>query len=250
MDDDYLPAVSHNIPRGFRGGRSVHDGYQRGIGLESGKLVQAISADADFVEAVKYAEDRSLIWRPRALNLFLLMKFYLPRLPFGHIIEFGSYRGGSAFFMAALAERFLPGAQVFALDTFEGMPQTDKTVDAHNQGDFATADFEEILATQSRLNLTNLHFVKGLFIDTAADTVQKAKPIALAHIDCDIYESVRFTYEICKTSMVPCGYIVFDDSTSSSCIGATEAVERWVIGHDGLLSEQIYPHHVFRSPPQ
>jgi len=54
----------------------------------------------------------------------LLVKFYLPRLPFGHIIEYGSYRGGSAFFMAAIAAKYLPRTQVYALDTFAGMPQT------------------------------------------------------------------------------------------------------------------------------
>ena len=42
------------------------------------------------------------------------------------------------------------------------------------------------------------------------------------------------------------GYVVFDDATVSSCIGATEAVEDLLIRRDGLNSEQIYPHFVFR----
>lgn len=29
------------------------------------------------------------------------------------------------------------GMKVFALDSFEGMPPTDKSVDAHNKGDFS-----------------------------------------------------------------------------------------------------------------
>ena len=44
------------------------------------------------------------------------------------------------------------------------------------------------------------------------------------------------------------GYYVFDDATVSSCIGATEVVEDLVIRRDGLNSEQIYPHFVFRAP--
>jgi hypothetical protein len=47
--------------------------------------------------------------------------------------------------------------------------------------------------------------------------------------------------------MVPGGYMVFDDATYSSCLGATEAVETLAIRRDGLNSEQIYPHFVFRS---
>ena len=78
--------------------------------------------------------------------------------------------------------------------------------------------------------------------------LRQAGTIALAHIDCDIYESVSYAYETCKPHIVENGYIVFDDSTTSSCLGATEAVEKLVIARDGLLSEQIYPHHVFRIP--
>jgi hypothetical protein len=48
--------------------------------------------------------------------------------------------------------------------------------------------------------------------------------------------------------MVPGGYMVFDDATVSSCLGATEAVESLLIRRDGLSSEQIWPHFVFRAP--
>ena len=42
--------------------------------------------------------------------------------------------------------------------------------------------------------------------------------------------------------------LVFDDATTPTCIGATEAVEDLVVRRDGLSSEQIYPHYVFRAP--
>jgi hypothetical protein len=47
--------------------------------------------------------------------------------------------------------------------------------------------------------------------------------------------------------MIPGGYLVFDDATVSSCLGATEAVEDLLIRRDGLNSEQIFPHFVFRA---
>jgi hypothetical protein len=59
----------------------------------------------------------------------------LQKLPPGHIIEYGSYRCGSAFFMAALAAKFLPDTLVYALDTYTGMPTTDISIDAHQRGD-------------------------------------------------------------------------------------------------------------------
>ena len=97
-----------------------------------------------------------------------------------------------------------------------------------------------------KLGLDNLHFIKGLFENTADAVLANAAPISLAHIDCDIFSAVKYSYECVKEKMVPGGYFVFDDATVSSCIGATEVVEDLLIRRDGLNSEQIYPHYVFR----
>ncbi len=233
---------------GFRDGRNIRDGYYRGVGLEHGTLCEQIYSDQDYQHAVSFATGRAIATPNRLLNLFLLVKYYLPKLPFGHIIEFGAYKGGSAFFMAALAKRLLPPVQVYSLDTFEGMPPTDTNLDAHGTGDFADASLEEIQSAKEQYGLDNVHFIKGLFEQSAPSVLREAERIALVHIDCDIYSSVKYAYEIVKPRMVSKGYIVFDDSTTSTCIGATEAVERFVIHRDGLLSEQIFPHHVFRAP--
>ncbi|MFO1126413.1 MAG: TylF/MycF/NovP-related O-methyltransferase [Methylocystis sp.] len=243
--DNYLPTLA-GIRHELRGGRNVYEGYQRGWGLEYGDLKSHILADRDYQYAKSVAESRSVVSLERFMNLFLLVKFFLPRLPFGHIVEYGSFRGGSAMFMAVLAERFLPGTNVYALDTFDGMPETDRAIDAHSAGDFADTNIAEIQATVDKAGLGNIRFVKGLFADTAPTLLPKVGSIILAHIDCDIYSAVKYSYEASKPYMVPMGYYVFDDATASSCIGATEAVESFVIARDGLLSEQIYPHFVFR----
>ena len=243
---DSYPQITPEPVDRFRDGRSIRDGYLRGWGLQFGDLKERILADEDWQHAVRFAEGRAANSTERLMNLFLLIKFYLPHLPFGHIIELGSYRCGTAFFMGGLAQRLLPGVQVYALDTFSGMPAPDKSIDAHGAGDFGDADYQEILAARARFNLTNVHPVRGLFSETAPRALNKAGAIALAHIDCDIYESVRYSYEVCKSRMVEHGYILFDDSTMSSCIGATEVVEKFVIARDRFFSEQIYPHHVFR----
>jgi hypothetical protein len=231
----------------IRDGRSPEDGYRRGIDLEFGGMRESIRQNADFLHAFSYATDRTVVTTDRMMNLFLLLTEYLPKLPFGQIIEYGSYRAGSAFFMGALAKKFLPGCQVYALDTFMGMPETDADIDAHIAGQFKV-DYDEVVRAKAGYGLDNVHLVRGLFNATAPAILRNAGKIVLAHIDCDIYESVRFSYEVSRDYMVPGGYFVFDDSTTPSCLGATEAVEKFVIQGDGLLSEQIWPHHVFRAP--
>ena len=164
----------------------------------------------------------------------------------GDVIEFGSYRGGSAIFIAYILKKLYPNKRIYALDTYAGMPFTDKNYDAHNVGDFSTVDFEELKNRVIELDLKNLILVKGLFENTTSKVLTKSSGISLAHIDCDISSSVRYSYTAVCPYMVNGGYIVFDDATVSSCIGATDVVENIVIRRDGRNSEQIWPHFVFR----
>jgi len=235
------------IEPGIRKGRAIHEGFDRGFGMQFGDLCVQLDRDPDFQAALTCANDRTVVTPNRLRNLFLILTRYAPKLPPGHIVEFGSYRCGSAFFMARIAQKFLPGTTVYALDTFSGMPPTDPRIDGHRAGEFAS-DFDEAMAAANTLGLDNVRLVKGLFAETAPAILSEAKQVRLAHIDCDIYDAVRYAYDIVKLAMVPGGYFVFDDSTTPSCLGATEAVEELVVRRDGLLSEQIWPHHVFRAP--
>lgn len=243
----YLPEIP-DVPRGFRKGRAVFDGYQRGWGLRFTPLRDAILADPVYQEAARLAQERSILDEEHRLNLFLIMRFYLSALPFGHIVEFGAYRGGNAIFMAAVAARLHPGMRVYGFDTFRGMPHTDLTIDAHHAGDFDDVDLAELRAYVAGIGLDNLELHQGLFQDVAPQVLREVGPVRLAHIDCDIFSAVAYCYEVVKPSMVDRGYLIFDDATTASCLGATEAVEDIVIRRDGLNSEQIWPHLVFRTP--
>ena len=244
--DSYLPEIMH-ISRDMRNNRSIYDGYVRGWGIQFGELKNRVRQDPLYQQALGLARGRTIITEENRINLFLLAKFYLGKIPSGHIVEFGSYKGGNAIFLAYIVNKLYPGVKVYALDTFAGMPQTDSKIDAHKEGDFSDVDLNELRSYVAKKGITNLHFVKGLFHDTAPNVLKDVKQVALAHIDCDIYSAVAYSYDVVKEYMVPGGYIVFDDATVSSCLGATDAVETLVIRRDGLSSEQIYPQYVFRA---
>jgi hypothetical protein len=222
----------------------VREGYQRGWSLQFDGLGEKLRQEAVYRQAWPFADIPSLVSPAKHFNLYLLMTRFLPRLGSRNIIEFGSYKGGNALFMALVMRQVDPEAKVYALDTFEGMPPTDNTVDAHSAGDFRDADLESLQSLIAEKGIDNLVLVKGRFEDTAQAVAREHGPFALAHIDCDIYSAVACAYERVKDAMVPGGYFVFDDATVSSCIGATEAVESLVIRRDGLSSEQISPHFI------
>lgn len=236
-----LESIMLGIAPGVRRGREPLDGYRRGWGLQFGEVAAAVGGDELYQQALEVGS-QSIVADAKRMNLFLLMTRYLPKLQHRNIVEFGAYKGGNALFMAFVMRDIDPAAKVFALDTFEGMPATDQTRDAHSAGDFGDTDLASLIQTRDRLGLTNLVLVKGLFSDTFPDL---PGPYGLAHIDCDIYSAVKYAQEAVWPRMTPGGYVVYDDADVSSCIGATEAVEEVI--QAGRHSEQVWPHFVFRA---
>ena len=148
--------------------------------------------------------------------------------------------------MAFVAREFCPGTKVFAFDSFAGMPDADVQRDVHKKGDFHLASEEDLRLFANHAGVDNLETVKGLFHETTRTVLPSIGPLRLAHIDCDLYESVGVSYDGSKAQMVQGGYIVFDDPLVSSCLGAFEAVESLVIRRDRLHAEQVFPHLVYR----
>jgi hypothetical protein len=229
-------------------GRNLKEGYTRGCGLQFGNVAALCAADPLFAHAYALTKGRTAVTDSNLLNLFLLIKFYLPRLPLGDIAEFGSFRGGSAIFMAVVAQELCPGTKVYGFDSFAGMPETDARRDAHKAGDFSEASVDEIRLFAEKSGVRNLELIKGMFEESIPRALPTIGPLRLSHIDCDLFDGVVASYDGCRTKMVPGGYIVFDDPLVSSCLGAFEAIENLVIRRDGLCAEQVYPHLVYRAP--
>lgn len=239
-----LPSIG--TPDTIIGGRSARDGYQRGWGLMHAGLAEKVAADPLYRAAVEASGGWSLMVEAKRMNLFLILTAFSDRLDGRDVIEFGSYRGGNALFMAHVMKALAPKAKVYACDTYAGMPATDAERDLHGAGDFSEASYEALAKRRDKLKLKNLVIVKGLFQDTFPG-IAKSKPrFGLAHIDCDIYSGVKYAQDEVWPFMAKGGYVVYDDADAPSCIGATEAVEELVMERR-LHSEQVWPHWVFRA---
>lgn len=122
----------------------------------------------------------------------------------GAYLEFGVCTGRTINFIAALA----PRAKVHGFDSFKGLP-IDWPERNMAQGTFA---FKDEAFLPPVLNNVVLHV--GLFDQTLPEFVQdvlKAQPIALLHVDSDIYESAKTIFTCLKHNIVPGTIIVFDE---------------------------------------
>jgi predicted O-methyltransferase YrrM len=229
-------------------GRNIQAGYYRGWGLEYGEMSSIISSLSAYRDALAKARDRGCMLPENKLqNLFIIILFGLESIQ-GDIIELGSYKGGSAVFMADLVKTFGRSTRVWALDTFAGMPATDPVRDLHNQGDFADTSYEDFKNYSEKMGLdSHLHIVKGNFDQTLDGVIQQAKQFSLAHIDCDIYEAVKYSITGTWPYLANGAYIILDDALQSSCIGALQAAEEELVSARGLRAEQAFPHLVYRK---
>ena len=166
LEDCGYPPITFPKPglvvEGWRGGRNVAEGYQRGVSLEYGDIGKTLEQHPLFQKARVAAGDRSVLDYKRMQNLFLILSAFMDKLPFQNVVEFGSFRGGSLLFMGTILQELYPQAQIFGFDTFTGMPGTNDKIDLHRSGDFNSTSLIEVKEAIAEAGLRNVTVVQGL----------------------------------------------------------------------------------------
>ncbi|MEP6634061.1 MAG: class I SAM-dependent methyltransferase [Luteimonas sp.] len=238
-------------PLEVHAGRDIGAGHLRGWGLEYGELYEKrLADDPIFQAALRAARDRgSLLTLHKLANLYLIIRYAMTE-DAGDIYEFGSFSGGSAVFMGTVLKQLGRNARVYAFDTFEGMPATDAVRDMHHKGDFTNTGYVQLLSYLRDKDLEHhVETIKGVFDATLPAILARGGKVGLVHVDCDIYEPIKYVVRECLPSLSPATHIVFDDPLHGSCLGAFDAVQELLIRELTLTAEQAYPHLVFRCPP-
>lgn len=153
----------------------------------------------------------------------------------GDIVECGIGRGRSLLVLSAinsLLEKNEGGQrQVFGYDSFEGFPEPSVEDDSYRKpkkGEWSTSpsgkyqyspDFIKMVLQEGKIE-ENVILKKGFFGDTTKD--HPNKPIAILHVDGDLYQSYMDTLEHLYPKVSKGGVIVFDDFLAKK-----EDEDRW-----------------------
>jgi O-methyltransferase len=179
----------------------------------------------EFAEYEKLARPYTLVSPDRLYVLFSVASNAV-RLN-GDFWECGVYKGGTARMLAKFLRRNgRPGVKLHLFDTFAGMPETDREVDVHRRGDFSDtslAAVKQVVGNEERVE-----FHPGWIPESFRETPEQ--PIAMAHVDVDIFPSVRDCCEYIYPRLLVGGVIVFDDYGFPSCPGARKAVDEFFAG--------------------
>ena len=149
----------------------------------------------------------------------------------GNAVEVGTYRGGSAFFIAS-AFRALHGAGVRldAFDTFEGHPAaalSDQDTRHRHAGIFDETSYADVREYLSQLPEVQVHQCDVLqALPGLAETTYR-----LAHIDTDLYLPTKACLEYFGARLSPNGIIVLDDYSSKTCPGVRDAAVEYLADH-------------------
>jgi O-methyltransferase len=190
-----------------------------------------LAASTAVARRTKLDEDRLWILWQAAWNTAPL------ELP---MLEAGSYRGGSAWFLARAAEERLGHElPLDAIDTFEGHPQeviTESDHEYHGPGRFGGVDYERVCEYLSEFALATVH--KGEFSAVAPTLAHDG--YGLAHLDMDLYQPTRQALAFCASRMPAGAVVVVDDYGSPKCPGIEQAVNEFLAAEPGF--QPWHPH--------
>jgi len=138
----------------------------------------------------------------------------------GAILEVGVWRGGTGCLMAQAS----PNKIVYLADTFEGVVNAGEHDTRYVGGEHADTSAELVTKLLAGAGVSNTRLLLGMFPAQTAHTVKE--PIALLHVDVDVYQSAKDTVEWALPRMPLGARIVFDDYGFFGCEGVTRLVDR------------------------
>ena len=162
----------------------------------------------------------------------------------GDILEVGVYKGGSGLVLAHAVAEAAPQKIVHLCDTFEGVVFAGEYDPEFLGGEFSDTSEEEVAARVHGAGLTNVRLHKGIFpLETGARI--EASALSLVHVDVDVWESAKLTFEWAWPRVSAGGVVVFDDYGWAHCRGVVKFVEEEVVGlQDARVLHNLNGHAV------
>ena len=150
---------------------------------------------------------------PRMTNIYDLSKDVEQRQLAGAFVECGTWKGGCAAVMGAIAKRYGSRRKTYYLDSFEGMPpatKEDGPGSARLAGDKLKAsmeDVKELVFGKLHLSPDKNILVKGWFEDTLPKVKKEIGQIAILRLDADWYSSTMTILNELYDQVVSGGFV-------------------------------------------
>ena len=181
------------------------------------------------------------------IRRFLHLEYLLRQIEHleGRIVECGVGPGRTIFAFSIITQSLTRPRKILGYDTFGGLPapgEEDGKENAHKAGwwNHSRQQVLELLqfnGIDSTFISESIEFIPGKFCDSLPS--YDGAPIALLHLDSDLYESYLAALNSLYQYVVPGGIITFDEYRAPIWPGPTQAVDEFF---------EDRPENVVRSP--
>ncbi len=186
--------------------------------------------DTDFRAVAGAVADNTLLDEMRLYELWQLAD------QVGHLrgdaIEVGCWRGGVGCLVAHRLTRHQPDTRTYLCDTFTGVVKASSEDSVYVGDEHDDADEQTVRALARRLGLSGVEVLVGIFPEDTGEAVAD-RAFKFAHIDVDVFEGARDSFEWLLPHLVVGGIVVFDDYGSSMTDGVRSFVDT-LQGHPDL----------------
>jgi predicted O-methyltransferase YrrM len=142
------------------------------------------------------------------------------------IIEIGTYRGGSARFIAETLQADGRTPVFYVCDTFAGHAQTDPAIDTFHHG---VGKFEEVSAEATAQYLSGypaVRLIVGDIVETS--TLLTDESFGFVHLDVDVYPTTAFCLRFFAPRLAADAVMVIDDYGFLTCPGVKRAADDFI----------------------
>lgn len=165
----------------------------------------------------------------------------LGRLPPGDILEVGVWRGGTGCLLARGCAGLGPMV-VHLCDTFRGVVLPGGQDPLYVGGEHSDTSIPVVRDLASALGIADaIRIHEGIFPLETGAAIAECR-FRLAHIDVDVYQSARDSFEWVWPRLVPGGIVVFDDYGGFECGGVTRLVNGMIGQDDRLVLYNLNGH--------
>jgi|GEM_PF-412940 len=176
-------------------------------------------------------EFRSVLARVAGQTLIDEMRLYeiwqlagqVGHLP-GDGIEVGCWRGGTGCLIGIRIAQTTPSASVFLCDTFSGVVKAGPRDHIYRGGEHADTSQQLVEELANQLDLHQVHVLAGMFPEETGQLLD-GRQFKFAHVDVDVYQSAKDSFEWLLPRMVDGAIIVFDDYGFASTNGIRNFID-------------------------
>jgi predicted O-methyltransferase YrrM len=195
--------------------------------LSPDELRAFLPKDHIFLELWPQVAGMTILHPLQALNIVERLDAVLQQP--GDIIECGVFRGVTSILIAKLLELRQSGKKLFLFDSFQGLPEPDRQVDASQRfqkGAWA-ASRQEVEALLARHGVLQRCVIFEGWFSATLPRLDASQRFCFAYIDADLHASTVDCLQHLWKRMDPNAVAVFDDYHHPSG-GVRKAVDDWV----------------------